>query len=102
MKDEINKYDLKAEEDETLLFKNVLLSIDYFGIIYKIYKETVKFLIEEMEEVSIFEDKEKFPISMKIAIAYSKNNIYFDKEEKLWEKEIFNKSFYLTNYPKYF
>jgi hypothetical protein len=88
MKDEINKDDLKAEEDETLLFRNVILSIDYFGIIYKTYKGTVKFMIEEMGEVSIFEDKEKFPNLMKTAVAYNKNNIYFDIEGKALGKRI--------------
>ena len=82
MKEEINEEDLKKEEEENSLFRNVILAIDYFGEIYKTYKSTVKFIIEEMGEITIFEDKEKFPTMMKTSVAYNKNNIYFDIETK--------------------
>ena len=88
MKEDIKKEDLKKEEDETLLFRNVILSIDYFGHIYKTYKDTVKFIIEEIGEISIFEDKEKFPNLMKTSVAYNKDNIYFDIEAKALGKKL--------------
>lgn len=88
MKEDIKKEDLKKEEDETLLFRNVILSIDYFGHIYKTYKDSVKFIIEEIGEISIFEDKEKYPNLMKTAVAYNKDNIYFDIEAKALVKKI--------------
>ena len=88
MKEDIKIEDLKNEEDETLLFRNVILSIDYFGHIYKTYKDTVKFIIEEMGEIKVFEDKEKYPNLIKAVVAYNKNNIYFDIEAKALGKRI--------------
>ena len=76
MEKDINTEDKKKEKDDNTLFRNVILSIDYFGKIYKTYKSTVKFLIEEMREIDIFEDKERFPNMMKTAVAYNKDNIY--------------------------
>ena len=88
MKEDINEEDLKREKEENSLFRNVILSIDYFGAIYLTYKNTVKFLTEEMGEITIFEDKEKYPILMKTAVAYNKNNIYFDIENKALGKRV--------------
>lgn len=87
-KEEINEEEFKKEEEGNLLFRNVILGIDYFGSIYKNYKDTVKFLIEEMRETAIFEDKEKFPSMMKMASGYNKNNIYFDIETNALGKKI--------------
>ena len=88
MKEEINEEEFKKEAEDNSLFRNVILNIDYFGSIYKNYKDTLKFLIEEMRETAIFEDKEKFPNMMKMAVGYNKNNIYFDIEAKALGKKI--------------
>lgn len=82
MQEDMKEEDLKKEKDDNTLFRNVILSIDYFGEIYNTFKSTVKFLIEEMGELTIFEDKEKFPTLMKLIVAYNRNNIYFDIENK--------------------
>ena len=88
MEKDINEEDLKREKEENSLFRSVILSIDYFGEIYKTYKNTVKFLTEELGEITVFEDKEKFPILMKTVVAYNKNNIYFDIENKAFGKRV--------------
>lgn len=88
MKEDMNEEDLKKEKDDCSLFRNVILSIDYFGIIYKTYKDTIKFIIEEMGEINIFEDNDKFPKIMTTAVAYNKNNIFVDIESKALGKKI--------------
>ena len=88
IKEEMNNEEVKAELDENILFRNVILGIDYFGAIYNTYKDTLKFIKDQMGELDIFEDSEKFPTLMKTAVAYNKENIYFDIEEKVFGKKI--------------
>jgi hypothetical protein len=87
-KEDINEEDLKREEEENNLFRNVILEVDYFGKIYKSYKETIRFIIEEMREISIFEDEEKFPKIMTTAVEYTKQNIFLDIEAKVFGKKV--------------
>ena len=86
--EEMNQEELQKEMEENILFRNVILGIDYFGSIYSTFKETYKFLSENVGELSIFEDKDAFPNIMKYASAYNKNNIYIDIETKVFGKKM--------------
>lgn len=86
--EEIDQEEIEKEKEENILFRNVILGIDYFGAIYKTFKETYKFLSENVGELSIFEDKEAFPNIMKTASAYNTDNIYLDIEAKVFGKKL--------------
>ena len=88
LKEDIDEDEAQKEKDENTLFRNVILEIDYFGNIYQTYKSTFKFIAEEMGELSVFEDKEKFPLMMKTITAYNKDNIYFDIEGKVYGRKV--------------
>ncbi len=88
MQEEINEEELKKEKEDNELFRNVILEIDYFGKIYETYKNTIKFIIEEMGELSVFEDNEKFPRIMNTAVEYNKQNIFLDIESKALGKKV--------------
>ena len=86
--EEMNQEELQKEMEENILFRNVILGIDYFGSIYSTFKGTYKFLSENVGELSIFEDKDAFPNIMKNASAYNKDNIYIDIETKVFGKKM--------------
>ena len=39
-----------------------------------------------MDDVNVFNDQEKFPLMIKLAVAYSRNNINKDISSKVFEK----------------
>lgn len=88
VKDDINEDEFKPELSDIVLFRNVILGIDYFGAIYNTYKNTIKFIKEVMGELEIFEDEKKFPELMKNAVAYNKENIYIDIEDKVFGNKV--------------
>ena len=67
-------------------FRDVILGIDYFGELYQKIKDVSNFVQENMGDVNIFNDNIKFPLMIKLAVAYSRNNIDKDIENKVFEK----------------
>ena len=88
IKEDMNEEEVKPELDENILFRNVILGIDYFGAIYNTYKDTLKFIKENLGDLEIFENQEIFPDLMKAAVAYNKENIYFDIEDKVFVNKV--------------
>ena len=88
IKEDMNEEEVKPELDENILFRNVILGIDYFGAIYNTYKDTLKFIKENLGDLEIFENQEIFPDLMKAAVAYNKENIYFDIEDKVFGNKV--------------
>ena len=76
-----------AEEKINNLFRNVILSKDYFGDVYYKYKKITDFMKESMSYLAVFDDKDKFPMMIKLAVAYN-DNIYNDIEEHVFERKI--------------
>ena len=69
------------------LFRNVILGKDYFGDVYYKYKKITDFMKESMSYLAVFDDKDKFPMMMKLCVAYN-NNIYNDIEEHVYDRKI--------------
>ena len=88
IKEDMNEEEIKPELEEIVLFRNVILGLDYFGAIYSTYKNTLNFIKENLGELDIFEDQEKFPDLMKAAVAYNKENIYVDIEDKVFGNKV--------------
>ena len=84
--------DMKPEEKESEekinnLFRNVILSKDYFGDVYYKYKKITDFMKESMSYLAVFDDKDKFPMMIKLAVAYN-DNIYNDIEEHVFDRKM--------------
>ena len=85
--------DMKPEEKESEekinnLFRNVILSKDYFGDVYYKYKKITDFMKESMNYLAVFDDKDKFPMMMKLCTAYNNTNIYNDIEEYVYDRKV--------------
>ena len=78
----------EKEEESKLCsrFRDVILGVDYFGELYEKVKDISNFVDENMEDVNVFNDNEKFPLMIKLAVAYSRNNINKDINNKVFEK----------------
>jgi hypothetical protein len=78
------------KENESQLcsrFRDVILGIDYFGELYQKVSDISKFVDENMGDVNVFNDQEKFPLMIKLAVAYSRNNIDKDINSKVFENK---------------
>ena len=78
----------KEKENESKLcsrFRDVILGIDYFGELYKKIKDITKFMDENMNDIDIFNNEEKYPIMINLCVAYSRNNIDTDIKSKVFE-----------------
>ena len=69
-------------------FRDVILGIDYFGELYKKIKDISDFVNENMNNVNVFSDQEKFPLMIKLAVAYSRNNIDKDINSKVFDEKL--------------
>lgn len=79
-KDNLNKSDninIKNVNKKMLTFRNVIMSKDYFGILYKIFKDVIDFKIKNMDNINIF-NSEKYLDLMNIAASY--NQVTISKE----------------------
>ena len=63
-------------------FRNVIMSKDYFGILYNVFSDAIKFKNENMNNVDIF-NSEKYLDLMEIAASYNQVTIYKDIEKYL-------------------
>ena len=78
--------DEKQEEGKLCSrFRDVILGIDYFGELYQKIKEITDFTENDMKNSEIFNDQEKFPSVIRLAVAYSKNNIDKDIYTKVFD-----------------
>ena len=67
-------------------FRNVILGEDYFGQLYQKVKDITKFVDENLGDVKVFNDNDKFPIMIKLAVAYARDNINIDISEKVFQE----------------
>ena len=88
MQNDLKAEEKKKEEDIITLFRNVILEIDYFGIIYSRYHEIKNFIRDNANSIEFLEDKNKFSNFMTLCSKYSENNIYIDIEKKVFGKKV--------------
>lgn len=84
---DLSSQDKKDQGEKCDLFRNVILEIDYFGGVYENYKKIYNFIQKEMQTIDFFNDKDKFPTSIKLAAAYNINNIYNNIELKVFGRK---------------
>ena len=87
MQNELKAEDKKKEEDEIILFRNVILEIDYFGIIYNRYHEIKDFIRDNVSSIEMLEDKNKFPLLMSLCSKHGEENIFKTIERKVFDKK---------------
>ena len=79
---DLKEEEKNKEEKEITLFRNVILEIDYFGVIYERFHEIKDFIRDNINSVEIFEDKKKFPNLMNLCSKHGDNNNIFKNIEK--------------------
>lgn len=85
MMNDLKEEEKKKEEDEITLFRNVILEIDYFGIIYNRFHEIKDFLRENVNSIEVLEDKNKFPLFMSLCSKHNEDNIFKNIEKKVFD-----------------
>ena len=73
---------IKNISKKMLTFRNVIMSKDYFGILYNIFKDTINFKNDNMNDINIF-NSEKYLDLMEIAASYNQVSIFKDIEKYL-------------------
>ena len=81
---EENNDDNKEIAKKMLTFRNVIMSKDYFGIVYNIFKEAINFKNDNMNDVEFFKS-DKYIDLMHIAASYNRASIFKDIEKHLKE-----------------
>ena len=81
--------DLQKDEKENesklcSIFRDVILGIDYFGELYNKVKDITKYIDENMHDMEIYKNEEKYPLMINLAVAYSRNNINADIKNKVF------------------
>ena len=79
---ENNKDNNKEIAIKLMTFRNVIMSKDYFGIIYNIFKEAIDFKNKNMNDVELF-NSESYLDLMDIAASYNQVSIFKDIEKHL-------------------
>ena len=87
MQNDLKEEERKKEEDIITLFRNVILEIDYFGIIYNRFHEIKDFIRDNINSVEVLEDKEKFPSFMLLCSKHNDDNIFKNIEKKVFDKK---------------
>ena len=86
----INKEQLQQSDNipeisqKLLTFRNVIMSKDYFGILYNIFKEAIEFKNENMNDVDIF-NSDLYIDLMDISASYNQVSIFKDIEKYIKE-----------------
>ena len=84
-KDKVQSSDnIQEISNKILTFRNVIMSKDYFGILYNIFKEAIDFKNENMNDVEIF-NSDIYLDLMDIASSYNQISIFKDIERHLKE-----------------
>ena len=86
MMNDLKEEERKKEENEITLFRNVILEVDYFGIIYNRFHEIKDFIKDNANSINIFEDKNKFPFFMNLCTKHNEDNIFKSIEKKVFDK----------------
>ena len=63
-------------------FRNVIMSKDYFGILYNVFKDVIDFKNKNMNDIDIF-NSDKYIDLMEIAASYNQVSIYKEIEKYL-------------------
>ena len=77
----------KTEDDKDiakkmLTFRNIIMSKDYFGILFNIFKDAIEFKNENMNDVNIF-NSDTYIDLMDVAASYNQVSIFKDIEKHI-------------------
>ena len=75
---------IKEISKKILTFRNVIMSQDYFGNLYNIFKEAIEFKNEHMNDVELF-NTDIYLDLMDVAASYNRVSIFKDVEKHLKE-----------------
>ena len=84
----INKKELEKNEniknicDKMNQFRNIIMSKDYFGILFNIFKDIIDFKNNNMNDINIF-NSDKYSQLMEISFSFNKETISQDIENNL-------------------
>jgi hypothetical protein len=84
-KDKLSKFDnIKNISKKLLTFRNVIMSKDYFGILYKVFKDIIDFKNNIADDINIF-NSDKYLDLMDTAASYNQVSIFKEIEKYLCE-----------------
>ena len=63
-------------------FRNIIMSKDYFGILFNIFKDIIDFKNNNMNDINIF-NSDKYSQLMEISFSFNKETISQDIENNL-------------------
>ena len=86
MTNNLKEDEKKKEEDIITLFRNVILEIDYFGIIYNRFHEIKDFIRDNVNSIEVLEDKKKFPLFMSLCAKHNEDNIFKSIEKTVFDE----------------
>ena len=72
----------KEKKKKMLTFRNVIMSKDYFGILYNIFKDAINFKNDHMNDIELF-NSDTYLDLMDIAASYNQASIFKDIEKYL-------------------
>ena len=82
-KDKLNRFDnIKNISKKMLTFRNVIMSKDYFGILFNIFKQVIDFKNKISDDINIF-NSDKYLDLMDIAASYNQVSIFKEIEKYL-------------------
>ena len=85
-KNDMNNLEIKEVEKIMFNFRNIIMSKDYFGDIYKEFGEVIKFRENNMNNMEIL-NSDRYIDIMKAAVGYNKITIFRDIEKYVEEKK---------------
>ena len=82
-KDKLNRFDnIKNVSKKMLTFRNVIMSKDYFGTLFNIFKQVIDFKNKISDDINIF-NSDKYLDLMDIAASYNQVSIFKEIEKYL-------------------
>lgn len=82
-KDKLNRFDnIKNISKKMLTFRNVIMSKDYFGTLFNIFKQVIDFKNKISDDINIF-NSDKYLDLMDIAASYNQVSIFKEIEKYL-------------------
>ena len=84
-KDKLAKLDnIKSVTNKITTFRNVIMSKDYFGILYNVFKDIINFKNNNMKDINIF-NSDKYIDIMEISTSYNQVSIFKEIEKYLYQ-----------------
>lgn len=84
--DKIQKSELDNARSLMVKFRNVIMNVDHFGIVYKKFTQIIHFMDNDMKNLEVLDSSTGFTRIMKIAPEHFEMSIYKDLEKHIYDR----------------